>query len=149
MIVVVGTVRDTLENVQRFVRGNLAHGAHHVVVALDDPHDPSQAEPLAWLDGHPAATAVACDADWWHGRRPQSLNARQRLNANAIKAALTATPGDHWLLHLDGDEIALLDGDRLAQVPGGGLVGSPPSHGGRGRPPAHLPTAVQALPLAG
>ena len=88
MIATVSTVKDTLANVQRFVRGNLAGGVDHMVVFLDAP----DAEVEAWLAGQEHVTHLVADDAWWGGKRPADLNDRQRLHANITKAVLTVTP---------------------------------------------------------
>jgi len=117
VIVTVSTVKDTLANVERFVAGNLRGGVDHLVVVLDAPEAPGQAEVASWLDAHPHVTTVLADDDWWRGRRPEALNVRQRINANLVKAALTTAPWAEWLFHLDADEIAWIDEAVLARVP--------------------------------
>jgi hypothetical protein len=117
MIFLVTTLKDTLSNVRRFVAGNLANGIDHIVVCLDAPNAEGQREVGEFLDGHPHVTAIRCDDDWWAGRRPEALSARQRTNANVVKAALSPFPWAEWLFHLDGDEVALLDRDVMAAVP--------------------------------
>ena len=84
MIATVSTVKDTLANVQRFVRGNLAGGVDHMVVFLDAP-DP---EVEAWLASQEHVTHVVADDRWWGGKRPADLNNRQRMHANITKALL-------------------------------------------------------------
>lgn len=117
MLVTVSTVKDTLPNVQRFVAGNLAGGADHLVVMLDAPRAADQQEVRAFLDGHPAVTCVATDKEWWAGDKPGQLNVRQRINANLVKAVLADRGWAEWLFHIDADEIIQVDRDVLAAVP--------------------------------
>lgn len=112
MIATVSTVKDTLANVQRFVRGNLAGGVDHMVVLLDAP-DP---EVEAWLAGQEHVTHVVADEAWW-GDRPADLNDRQRISANLVKAVLTVVPGVDWLFHVDADEICQIDRAAIDAVP--------------------------------
>ena len=112
MIATVSTVKDTLANVQRFVRGNLAGGVDHMVILLDGP-DPEVEE---WLAGQDHVTHVVADDAWW-GRRPPNINDRQRLGANLVKAVLTVVPGVDWLFHVDADEICQIDRAAIATVP--------------------------------
>ena len=58
MLIAVSTVMDTVEHVRRYVAGNLAGGADHVVVFLDRPRGAGQAEVAEFLDAHPQATCV-------------------------------------------------------------------------------------------
>jgi hypothetical protein len=113
MLFTVSTVKDTLANLQRFVAGNLAGGADHLVVFLDA----EQPDVQTFLDGHPHVTCVRTDDAWWRGDRPADLNVRQRLNANLVKAVLTRVEGAEWVFHVDADEIVRLDRDVLAAVP--------------------------------
>ncbi|WP_435768888.1 glycosyltransferase family 2 protein [Nocardioides sp. SYSU DS0651] len=115
MIATVSTVKDTLANVQRFVRGNLAGGVDHMVVFLDAP-DP---EVEAWLGGQEHVTHVMADDAWWGGRRPAELNNRQRMHANIAKALFTVVPGVDWIFHVDADEICQIDREAIAAVPRG------------------------------
>ena len=113
MIATVSTVKDTLANVQRFVRGNLAGGVDHMVVFLDGP-DP---EVEAWLATQEHVTHLVADDAWWGGKRPADLNNRQRLHANIAKAVLTVVPGVDWLFHVDADEICQIDRAAIDAVP--------------------------------
>lgn len=119
MLLTVSTVKDTLPHVERFVIGNLAGGADHLVVFLDAA-DP---EVQGFLHAHPHVTCVRTDKTWWSGDRPAELNVRQRINANVVKAVLSrldwaTSDGSTWLFHVDGDEIVQVDRDVLAAVPG-------------------------------
>ncbi|WP_442939979.1 glycosyltransferase family 2 protein [Nocardioides sp. B-3] len=99
MIWTVSTVKDTPANLERFVERNLAGGADHVVVFVDD----DDAEALDYLANHPHTTGVAA-LSWWGESRPAALNSRQRIAANAVRA-IAADLGDvDWLFHPDGDE---------------------------------------------
>lgn len=113
MLFTVSTIKDTLPHVQRFVTGNLAGGADHLVVLLD-AGDP---DVRAYLDEHPHVTCVRTDKSWWRGDRPAELNVRQRVNANVVKALLSVVEGAEWVFHVDGDEILQVDRAALAEVP--------------------------------
>lgn len=113
LVCTVSTVKDTLPRVQRFVRDNLAGGVDHMFVLLDAP----ARDVLGWLDEQPEVTAVVTDDVWWQGARPDQLNERQRINANAIRSALVEVGGADWLIHVDGDEVVQLDRARLAAAP--------------------------------
>jgi len=114
----VSTVKDTPENVSRFVARNLAGGLDHLVVFLDAPDDPATPEVRALLEGHEHVTCVVADDTWWQGRRPSRLNVRQRVNANLVKALLTYVEPAEWVFHIDADEVVRLDPDALQRVPG-------------------------------
>jgi hypothetical protein len=113
VIVAVSTVKDTLANVQRFVRGNLANGVDHLVVHLDGAVEP---EVTAFLDAEPHVTVIDADGSWWAGKRPPRLNTRQKINANLALAIVGRLGFASWLIHLDGDEIAVIDRDVLDAV---------------------------------
>ncbi len=113
MLFTASTVKDTLPNVQRFVAGNLAGGVDHMVVFLDAA-DP---EVRGFLDEHPHVTCIRTDKTWWNGLRPEHLNARQRINANLVKALLSLFDWAEWVFHIDADEIVQIDRDVLAGVP--------------------------------
>jgi hypothetical protein len=117
LVVTASTVKDTLANVQRFVDGNLAGGADHLVLFLDAPDDPATPAVRGFLDAHPHVTCVVTDDTWWTDKRPEQLNTRQRVNANVVKALLSAIDWAGWVFHVDGDEIVQLDRTVLAGVP--------------------------------
>jgi hypothetical protein len=117
LVVVASTVKDTLPNVERYVAGNLAGGADHLVVFIDDPDDPATPEVRAFLDDHPQVTCVVTDDAWWTDKRPQHLNTRQRSNANVVKALATTVDWAEWVFHVDADEIVQLDRAVLDGVP--------------------------------
>ena len=117
LVVCASTVKDTLVNVQRYVDGNLAGGADHLVVFLDAPDDPATPEVRAFLDAHPHVTCVVTDDDWWADKRPHQLNTRQRSNANLVKALLSTVDWAAWLFHVDADEVVQLDRAVLDGVP--------------------------------
>ncbi|WP_139978213.1 glycosyltransferase family 2 protein [Nocardioides litoris] len=114
MIVTVSTVKDTLPNIQRFVEGNLAGGADHLVVFLDQGGNRAVE---SWLDSRPEVTAVVTNTAYWNNNRPHLLNKRQRVNANVAKAALAFSPWADWLFHVDADEVVRIDRAALDAVP--------------------------------
>ena len=116
-LVTASTVKDTLANVERFVDGNLAGGADHLVLFLDAPDDPATPDVRGFLDAHPHVTCVVTDDTWWTDKRPEQLNTRQRINANVVKALLTTVDWAAWVFHVDGDEIVQLDRTVLDGVP--------------------------------
>ncbi len=116
MLFTVSTVKDSLANVERFVTRNLATGIDHVVLFLDAPEPAVE----AYLAQHPHATYVVCDEAYWHGQRPDDLNARQVLNANLLTGVLAAFDWAEWVFQIDADEILDIDRTRLlAEVPAG------------------------------
>ena len=112
MIVAVSTVKDSRQRLERWTRRNLANGVDHLVVFVDDA-DP---DVLAWLASTPHVTPVD-STTWWGGRRPDGLNVRQRINANAVRAIGAVVPGVDWVLHLDSDEVAVIDRAQLDALP--------------------------------
>ena len=117
LVVCATTVKDTLPNVQRYVDGNLAGGADHLVLFLDAPDDPATPSVREFLDAHPHATCVVTDDSWWPDKRPEQLNTRQRVNANVVKALLSTVGWADWVFHVDGDEIVQLQRAVLDDVP--------------------------------
>lgn len=113
MLCTVSTVKDTRAGVERFVERNLASGADHMFLMLEQDDDGL----LTALDGHPHVTAVLTDSDYWHGEVPANLNLRQVVNADVVSTVLAFVPSVAWLVHLDGDECLDLDRARLAEVP--------------------------------
>ena len=117
LVVTASTVKDTLANVERFVDGNLAGGADHLVLFLDAPDDPATPDVRGFLDAHPHVTCVVTDDAWWPDKRPAQLNTRQRVNANVVKALLSTVDWAGWVFHIDGDEVVQLDRTVLDAVP--------------------------------
>jgi Glycosyl transferase family 2 len=114
MLFTVSTVKDTVPGLKQFVARNLAGGVDHVFLFVDD----ARPRVTAALDRHPHVTAIATGESWWQGKRPRQLNARQRINANVIKALLAVDAGpDDWLFHIDGDEVLQVDRAALAALP--------------------------------
>jgi hypothetical protein len=117
LVVCATTVKDTLANVQRYVEGNLAGGADHLVVFLDAPSAPETPEVREYLEAHAHVTCVVTDESWWAGKRPELLNVRQRINVNVVKALLSTVSWADWVFHVDGDEIVQIDRAVLGSVP--------------------------------
>lgn len=118
MLVTASTIKDSAANVRFFVEANLASGVDHMVVFLDAPKEPGQAEVEEYLEAQPRVTCVrAGGGAWWHGERPANLNHRQRINANWTHELLAPLGWATWLAHIDGDEVARLDRAALAALP--------------------------------
>ena len=118
MLLTASTIKDSPENVRFFVAANLASGVDHMFVFLDAPREADQREVAAELADHPHVTCVPTGLhDWWVGHRPASLNARQRINATWARSVLEPFAWADWLFHIDGDEVACLDAEALAEVP--------------------------------
>ena len=115
MIVAVSTVKDTVGNVEKFVRRNLAGGVDHLIVFLDG----DQPDVEASLRGSPFVTCVTTHHDWWHGRRQTELNDRQRTHATLAVRMLSDFAWVDWMFHVDGDEVVLIDRDALSGLAGG------------------------------
>jgi len=120
MLFTASTVKDTLPHLRRFVTGNLAGGADHLVVFVDDPGG-TDPDAVAFLEAHDDVTCVITDDQWWAGDRPGQLNMRQRINANVVKAVLShvdpARRWADWVFHIDADEIVQIDRAALASAP--------------------------------
>ena len=109
LVCTVTTVKDSLPNVTDFVDRNLAAGADHMFVFLDDA-DQAIYDSLA---AHEHVTPVRTGPAYWQGKRPRSLNERQVTNANLTNAVLCAVPDARWLFHIDGDECLYVDKQAL------------------------------------
>jgi hypothetical protein len=106
VIVSMTTLKDSVANVDKWVRRNLAGGIDHMIVFLDAP----QPEVEELLAGRPEVTAVHAYDDWFgHDDRVLSLNERQIVNAGLTSRLLVGMPWADWLFHLDGDEVAQID----------------------------------------
>lgn len=118
MLVTASTVMDSPGNVKFFVEANLASGVDHMIVFLDAPQEPGQAEVADHLDAEPRVTCIRTGRkQWWTDGRPAGLNVRQRINVNWARALLEPFDWADWLFHVDGDEVARLDRDAMAAVP--------------------------------
>lgn len=124
MLFTVSTVKDSVAGLKEFVARNLAGGVDHMFLFVDD----ARPRVAAALDRQPHVTAIATGEDWWQGKRPRQLNARQRINANVVKALLAVDAGpEDWLFHIDGDEALQVDRAALAALaPEVEVVRAPP-----------------------
>ena len=113
MLFTASTVKDNAAGLQEFVARNLAGGVDHMFLFVDD----ADAKLTAKLNSNPQVTAIAAGPDWWHGKRPRQLNARQRINANVAKVLLAPFDWAEWIFHIDGDECLLVDRQVLAALP--------------------------------
>lgn len=113
MIFTVSTVKESVEVLERFVRGNLAHGVDHMVICLDAPAP----EVDAAFAGHPHVSLVQAHGEWWRPKRHESLNLRQSNNAHVVRGILDVLSLGDWLFHIDADEVLLLDREALASIP--------------------------------
>lgn len=118
MLVTASTVMDSPGNVRFFVDANLASGVDHMLVFLDAPQEPGQQEVADALASEPRVTCIRTTRkQWWTDGRPPGLNVRQRINANWARALLEPLGWAEWLFHVDGDEVARLDRQAMAEVP--------------------------------
>lgn len=105
MIIAVSTIKDSRENLEKFVRRNLLGGVDHLVVFLDA----SLPDVEEFLDAHPDVTTVRAHGDWWAGSTPRSLNDRQICNAGLVSRLVGGFDWAEWVFVLDGDEVARID----------------------------------------
>ncbi len=112
MIISASTVKDSRENVEKFVRRNLLGGIDHLVVFLDE-RMPDVEE---YLDDHADATLVRAYDDWWAGQARGGLKGRQILNAGVLSRLVAGFAWAEWVFHLDGDEVARLDRSVLGRL---------------------------------
>jgi len=118
MLFTASTVKDSPANTGFFVAANLASGVDHMFVFLDSPRDSDQQQVRESLDSHPHVTCIPTERrSWWQDDRPGSLNVRQRINANWARSVLEPFAWAEWLFHIDGDEVARVDRDAVADVP--------------------------------
>ena len=113
LLCTVSTVKDTLDNVRHFVESNLASGADHMFVFLDE-EDPEVED---YLTGREHVTAIRTDETYWAGVRPEELRRRQLVNANLVTTLLAPHESAAWLAHIDGDECLEIDKDELPRLP--------------------------------
>lgn len=112
MICTVSTVKDSPDNVALLVERNLAAGADHMFVFLDDV----QPEVEEMLASSPFVTPVAAYGSYWGSWRPPGLNTRQTINANLARVMLAPLGWAQWLFHIDGDESLDIDKDHLTSL---------------------------------
>ena len=112
MIISATTVKDTLENVEKFVRRNLLGGIDHLVVFVDAPLPHVE----DFLRSHPDVTSVPAYGDWWGTLPASALNTRQITNAALISQLVAGFPWAEWMFPLDGDEVARIDRDVLDRL---------------------------------
>jgi hypothetical protein len=105
VIIAAATVKDSRENVEKFVARNLRGGIDHVVVFLDAP----AADIEEFLDAQADVTAVRAYGEWWVGNRPDDLNERQVCNNGLVSRAVAGLAWVEWMFVLDGDEVARID----------------------------------------
>jgi hypothetical protein len=113
----VSFVKDTPENLRRFVSYHLGLGATQMRLFFDDPNDPS-IEMLAAVD---RVTVIPCDPAFWldHlGNAEIALHGRRQNSATTIGYGQAT---EDWVLNLDGDEFLHLGG-----VPVGGFLAELP-----------------------
>jgi hypothetical protein len=105
VIISASTVKDSRDNVEKFVRRNLLGGIDHLVIFLDD----ALPEVEELLDGHPDVSYVRAHGDWWGSADPGGLNERQITNAAFISRLVAGFGWAEWVFMLDGDEVARID----------------------------------------
>jgi hypothetical protein len=113
LVYTVSTCREPLNVIEQFVRRNLAAGADHLFIFLDEP-DGVVGE---FLNGNSNVTAIVADERYWGAKRPANINSRQKINANLIRVALAATGNADWLFHIDADETLQIDRSALDSLP--------------------------------
>jgi hypothetical protein len=96
----VSLVKDTQENVRRFVSWHLALGADHMYLFFDDPHDPS----IEMLRDVERVTAVACSGAFWQDILGKSVINRHGRRQNSATTYGYRQVRDGWVVNLDCDE---------------------------------------------
>lgn len=113
----VSLVKDTKENIRRFVSWHLAMGAAHMHLFFDDPNDPS----IEMLQGEDRVTAVACGDTFWKKLLGKNVIKRHGRRQNSATSFGYRQVQDGWVVNLDCDEFLygpdLNLADWLAQHP--------------------------------
>ncbi len=113
MLVAVTTAKDTLANLERFVRRNLFAGIDHLVVFVDG----EQPEVVERFAADPHVTCVsAWDDGWWGPEARPGLNGRQNRNAGVVNVVCTLFPWATWLFHVDADEVVHVNRRKLERL---------------------------------
>jgi hypothetical protein len=105
VILSVTTLKDSVPNVEKWVRRNLACGIDHLIVFLDGP----QPDVEALLGAHPHVSPVVTDTAWYADADSELLNDRQIVNAGLTCRMLAGMPWAEWVFHVDGDEVVQID----------------------------------------
>jgi hypothetical protein len=105
VILSASTVKDSRENVEKFVQRNLRGGIDHLVMFLDAPL-PDVEE---YLDDQPDVSYVRAHGTWWGDMDVGGLNERQIINAALISRLAAGFGWAEWMFMLDGDEVARID----------------------------------------
>jgi len=111
-VVAVSTVKADPDQVERFLRRNLAGGVDHVLVFLDDTNPPVR----RMLEEHPHATVVRTGRKYWNDTRPARVSDRLRINMNLANAVLATVPSVGWMVSVDSDEAVCLDREALRRT---------------------------------
>lgn len=110
IITTVSTIKDSLDNFDKFVARNLSSGVDVLFTFLDAPCK----EIANKYTGHPNVIVVEAYGDYWKDiDRPKNLNQRQKINANVANSYLSYMASKAWLFHIDGDEQLNIDKNYL------------------------------------
>ena len=96
----VSFVKDTPENVRRFVSYHLGLGARRMQIFFDDPLDPC----IEMLAGLEQVTTVACSPEFWLEHLGSSEIALHGVRQNTATTLGYARATEDWVLNLDADE---------------------------------------------
>lgn len=86
----------------------MTSGVDHMFIFVDADEDA-----FADLSNHKNVTLIPTDSRYWGEERPDSLNTRQKINANLINCLLSACGGARWLFGIDGDECLEIDKSKV------------------------------------
>lgn len=111
-VVAVSTIKADPDQVERFLRRNLAGGVDHLLVFLDETNPPVR----KLLDAHPHVTVIRTGPKYWNGTRPERVSDRLRINMNLANAVLATVPSVGWLVSIDSDEAVSIDREALRNV---------------------------------
>ena len=98
---VVIIIMETPEVAKQFVNYYAAIGASKIHMYFDDPNDPS----IDLVKDHPQVNAIACDDEFWQGKRKAAFEGRQ----SQVYTHAYRTMDKGWLLAVDADEFVVAD----------------------------------------
>ena len=98
---VVIIIMDTPEVAKQFVNYYAAVGASKIHMYFDNPDDPA----IDMVKDHPQVNAIACNDDFWQGKRKYAVEGRQ----SHVYTHAYNTMERGWLLTVDADEFVVAD----------------------------------------
>jgi hypothetical protein len=111
-VVAVSTIKADPDQVDRYLRRNLAGGVDHFLVFLDEQNP----EVRQLLEAHPQVSVVRTGPRYWNGTRPPRVSDRLRINMNLANAVLATVPSVGWMVSIDSDEAVCIDREVLRRT---------------------------------